>query len=378
MARRSSREFMVGTFVAMGLIILSVGVMSVGGESGLFTATTTYRVLFDDTDGLRVGSPVKMAGVRIGAISGIRLSTDPLAQGIEVRVQIRKEYAGRVRADSRAGLRYLQWLSGEKYVEITPGNPDLEVLADGAHLSVTDSFELFEQGEDIAQNLTEVTISLSEILEPLRNGEGLLGALIHDPDFGKEGIAHLNVALDNLQALTGQIRKGRGFIGRAVFDPTLENRVDDLSRAIESLASFLEALGRREGAVGALVNEDGAGLEAIVAMRDAATSLKDVTGRLEAREGLIGRLLNDPEYSDGVADDLRAILHNTAEITRKINDGDGTLGALVNDRSLHDGMEDVVSGVNDSGFARWLVKKYRKKGIDTRLDEQEAGSLPEE
>ena len=48
-----------------------------------------------------------------------------------------------------------------------------------------------------------------------------------------------------------------------------------------------------------------------------------------------------------------------------MNSGQGTLGALVNERVLHDSLEDVVAGTNDSKFARWLLRHYQKKGIET-------------
>ena len=32
-------------------------------------------------------------------------------------------------------------------------------------------------------------------------------------------------------------------------------------------------------------------------------------------------------------------------------------------------MEDVVAGVNDSGFARWLLRRYQKKGIKSADEE---------
>ena len=68
--------------------------------------------------------------------------------------------------------------------------------------------------------------------------------------------------------------------------------------------------------------------------------------------------------------DLRRLVGNLAEISDKINRGEGTLGALVNERTLYEGMEDVVAGANDSKFARWLLRRYQRKGI--KVEEQQA------
>jgi hypothetical protein len=43
---------------------------------------------------------------------------------------------------------------------------------------------------------------------------------------------------------------------------------------------------------------------------------------------------------------------------------------LINDRSVHDGLEDVVAGLDDSKFARWLIRRYQKRGIEAREREE--------
>ena len=91
---------------------------------------------------------------------------------------------------------------------------------------------------------------------------------------------------------------------------------------------------------------------------------------------LPGRL--QVETDPSLALELQTIARNLAEITDKINSGQGTLGALVNDRVLHDSMEEVVAGVNDSKFARWLVRHYQKQGIELELEKQDEGPAEED
>ncbi len=363
MPDRSGRDVMVGTFATLALLVLAIAVMTVGGESRL-TRGVEFRVTMPNTDGLRSGSPVKMAGVQVGSVREIRLPKDPTSAGIEVVLSVGKDYAPRVREDSMAALRYLQVLSGEKYVEITLGSASSEPRSPGSAIPESGEREFLEQGADIAGNINEITGSLKSILLPLEKGEGLLGEMLHDPNFGKEGLAHLRASLENVEILTTRLRRGEGFAGRFLFDKEFARRIDDVSTSLSHLAATMDAVSRREGAVGALLDEGGAGEQAIESLRDAAASFRRAGARLEAREGLIGRLLNDTEYSEKAAADLAAVLHNLREITHKVNTGQGTLGALINERTLHDGLEDVVAGVNDSKFARWLTRHYQKKGIE--------------
>jgi len=157
-----------------------------------------------------------------------------------------------------------------------------------------------------------------------------------------------------------------------VADREFAGRVDDLSDTLESLSRFVGVLERREGALGPLLEENGAAEQAILSLKEASASLAEISEKLGRSEGLVGRLINDPEYSEAMAEDLAATVHNLAEITRKVNEGEGTLGLLVNDKAVYEGMEDITAGVNDSKFARWLTRHYRKKGIklETGKDEK--------
>lgn len=364
MPRAGSREAAVGAFLAMALIALAVGIMAVGGESRIFSRKATYRVVFASTDGLIVGSPVKMGGVQVGTVTHLKLPTDPGAQGVEVSLGVQRIYASRVREGSEASQKFLQYLSGEKYVEVTPGDPNQSSIAEGELIPASKGSRLFEQSEDIADNLNAITISLKQILEPLQKGEGLLGQVIQNPEFGKEGMSKIQATLDNIQEITQHIREGRGVVGRLLKDDTLATRLDDLGKAVKDLSTLLESMASGEGAVGSLTKKGGDAELAIADFKEAAGSLKRVTARLESKEGLFGKLVYDEAYSNEVAGNLREAVANLSAITKKINEGKGTLGQLINDRTLYDSAEDVFTGVNDSKFARWMLRHYQKKGIE--------------
>jgi phospholipid/cholesterol/gamma-HCH transport system substrate-binding protein len=194
--------------------------------------------------------------------------------------------------------------------------------------------------------------------------------MIQDPEFGKQGLEALRGTLENLDAITGQIRAGEGALGRMLTDRELGAKLDDLGRAIEEISTFAAELNRGTGAIGELVRDDGAGQRAIQDLAAAADTLERVAARIEAGEGALGSLLA-ADCTDG-GKNLCETLANLSDVTGKINRGEGTLGALVNERTLHDGAEDVVAGVNDSRFARWLLRRYRKRGIEAQADEAPA------
>ena len=302
MARRGARDVQVGGVFALALIILAVTVMALGGNSRLFSERYDYQVSFANAEGLSEGSPVKMSGVTIGSVHSIRLSTDPGVGGIEVQFGVDPLFAERIREDSAAALRISSsFLTGEKFVEVVPGSPELPQLPPGSVLPSLQPPELLEQAAATAENLNQITVSLQKILVDLEEGRGLLGQMITDPDFGVEGIEALKGTLDNLRALTGDIRKGRGFFGRMIYDEEFARTLDDLGQVVARVRELADGIDPQKGALGALMEEGGAAEQAVADLAIAAASLRATAERLESREGLVGRLLNDPEYSEGVA-----------------------------------------------------------------------------
>ncbi len=368
---KPSRDLAVGAMFSLALVILALGVMAVGGDSGLFFDRAEYRIEFPTTDGLLVGAPVRMAGVEVGTVSGIALPTDPGRSGIGVKILIDSAYVERVREDSSAALRILQMLTNEKFVEIIPGSKDRAQLASGSEIPTLHEPEFFERGEAIAENLNEVAVSLRQILGSLERGEGLVGQMLFEPEFGQEGLEALRGTLENAEELTRGLLQGRGTLGRLLKDEEVSGTLDELKVAVEGFSSLMETMGQQEGALGEMIREGGAGERMIADASAAAAAMRRLSERLESDEGFAGRLLNDTEYSEALAADLRSTLHNVAEITDKVNRGEGTLGALVNERVLYDGAEDVIAGVDDSKFARWLLRHYRKKGIKSQEKERE-------
>jgi phospholipid/cholesterol/gamma-HCH transport system substrate-binding protein len=369
MASARSSSMAVGAMFILGLLIIAVTIMAVGQDSRLFSQKSKFRVVFPTTDGLMVGSPVKIAGVQVGTVLAVRLPTDPSQSGIEVEVGVDVLYSERIREDSTAALRILQLLTGEKFVEILAGSAEVPPMADGSAIPSSQDPEILAQAAVAAENLNDITISLKTILESLESGEGLIGQMITDPEFGREGLEALYGTVSNLQRLTTDMTEGRGFISRLLYDEGVSQSLDDMGTAMQDFAVLMASANQEDGTVATLLQEGGAGQQTIENLQKATESLEVILGRLEAGRGFLGQLLASSDYEGDMAMDFGRILSNLAEITDKINRGEGTLGLLVNDRVVHDGMEEVVAGVGNSKYANWLLRHYQKKGI--KLEEQQ-------
>ena len=141
---RSNRTLEIGTglFVLLGfaaLIFLTTQLPASGLKLG--GAKLGYHVTadFDNIGDLKTGSPVSMAGVRIGEVESIRF--DPKSYKAVVSMRIDPQYK-EIPEDSFASIQ-TQGLLGGKYIGLNPGGADM-YLKDGGHIDQTQSAIVLE------------------------------------------------------------------------------------------------------------------------------------------------------------------------------------------------------------------------------------------
>lgn len=358
-------EVLVGLIVIVALVIAAGSILILGQEAKIFDSKMTYRTNLPDASGLRVGSPVTMAGVRVGTVSRIFLPTDPQSAGIEVFVSVDEDYAPRVRQDTTATPVILQLVSNEKSVNLTPGSPEKPALRDGDFITPNVPESIFEKGGSIADTVETITADLREILVAIRQGKGLLGRAIIDPEFGQEGMTRAVAAMTNAEQVLENLETGRGFVGKLLVDDEYAARIsNDLAAGAEAMRVVGQRISQGEGVLGQLTSKGEA--DALVAdLGRTATALAEVAESLRAGKGLAGALIGDDERAQRVANNLDASLANLASITRKIDEGQGTLGKLVNEPTLHEDATLLMRGVRESKIATWLLRRFYREGKES-------------
>jgi len=134
-------EVAVGVFVVLGLAALMMLAMKVSNLSALSGNAGYYLTArFENIGGLKVRSPVNMAGVRIGQVSEIRLDQTTFEAVVTIRIS---EQFNQLPLDTSASV-YTSGLLGEQYISLDPGGEDI-FLTDGAEIKITSSSFVLEQ-----------------------------------------------------------------------------------------------------------------------------------------------------------------------------------------------------------------------------------------
>jgi len=134
-------EIGVGLFVALGLAALLMLAMKVSNLSESST-DDGYELTarFDNIGGLKVRSPVTMAGVRIGRVTAIGF--DSQTYEAVVTLTIGSKY-DQLPSDTSASI-FTAGLLGEQYVGLEAGG-SLQFLADKDEIKLTQSAVVLEQ-----------------------------------------------------------------------------------------------------------------------------------------------------------------------------------------------------------------------------------------
>lgn len=365
----SLSQLRVGIFVLIAIGVLVFLVLNASGDINPFSRKLHLKARFVDANGLRDGSEVRLAGVRVGKVERIVLlepSTVPNAPRVEAQMTLDSNIDGqpanqRIRSDSTAQQGSPSLLGNEMLINITPGTSLGQPVADGAILPSSSSNTVNDfatSGTDLAQRLSKLSDELSSMVQSVKKGEGTVGRLFSDEALYN----NLNATIRETQDVMTAIRSGNGSAGRFINDPSLYNNANEIALQLKVISDDLRA-GR--GTFGKLLTDD----EFYARINRTADRLDKsvdqinlMVADINAGRGTLGKLIRDEQiYND--ARTAIARFNTTAErvdnMVAAAQRGEGTVGKLLNDETLYTNVNQLSSeGVKMLYDFRQNPKKY--------------------
>ncbi|HVS32051.1 MAG TPA: MlaD family protein [Thermoanaerobaculia bacterium] len=379
---KKHKTIRVGLLVTASMVVLMVFLFFIGAEQKIFARKSEYNVQLENASGLAEGNPVRMSGVTIGVIKEIRLPQDPKEKNVAIQLMIDRKYSERIREDSRARLKKLGLLTGDSYIDVTPGTLRYEEIEPGSLIPAqrqTNVEQLISSGEDLVDNLVQISYSLKNVLGRVDRGEGLLGEMTSTPETKQRLTDTLLTTLNKTNAALAHIESGRGVMGKLIYDDAYgEQLTASTTGAMQSLQSVAANLQRSfdsgSGALPALLSDPEGKrrvMELVENLRLTSANLSTFSATLQSGEGLIPRLMTDKEYGDQAMAEFTLLVTQLNETVHKINTGEGTAGKIIADPSLYESVNDILIGINESRLLRWLIRNRQSTGIEKRYDERQ-------
>jgi len=267
-----SKEIKVGLLAVVALIALAVGFNFLRG-SNLLSSDRTYYAIYPKVDGLNVGAPVILNGIKVGQVKNLELQPE---NNNAIRASLELEKGIQLGDSTKAGLSGS--LLGSKTITLMLG-PDSKKFNGGETLKTTTAVSI----TDIVQ--ARATVLLDTVNSTLSHINGFLNKDAQTNIQGTlVGARQSTEALQNLiaanQANINQITRNLAQMSAALNKSTVK-----LDRIASNFTQLSDSL--KTAPVGPALRNLNATLV------EAQTSLKGVSTALNDKTGSLGKLIND-------------------------------------------------------------------------------------
>lgn len=299
MNRENKRSVLVGLFVLIGIIILVLGIMTLGGQQKKFVKAIHVKAVFDNIGGLQPGNNIWFSGVKVGTVRKINFFGD---SQVEVEMNVEEKVVEFIRKNSKATISS-DGLIGNKIIVIYGGTTDYPPVEEGDQLEAImplDTDKMMETLQENNKNLVEITDDLKLLTGKLAAGEGIVGAVMTDPVLAQ----NFRTILTNLERASVNSNKMiadlNNFTGKLNKKGTLMNELVSDTEMVPDLKETLENLRVSSANTQALTKEFAA-----------------ISAKLNSPDNSLGMLLNDPEF----AKSLKSTLENADSASYNLNKG---------------------------------------------------------
>lgn len=314
---RFSKEFLVGLLTLAVAALVAWGAMRTDDRpDGATQDGYTLYLFVPSAEGVFPATPVRIAGVNVGAVGEVTL------EGSRARVTLLMRGDVQLPVDSVAELRS-EGMLGDRFVRVVPGNAPTMLKGEDTI-----------QGGTGGMDVEAMAAKASAIADDVKAITGTLRELAEDPTTREQ----VRSTVANVEALSAELRNLAGANSQE-----LDAIADNLLEVSETLKSLV-------GATGASVEEEMASLrEATETLDRTLRNLESITGRVDRGEGTVGRLMTDSTTIDSLNDTLDQVNAMVGDVSRLRTEvyyrGDVFYGSVPGD--------DAFGGVNPvSGRAR--------------------------
>lgn len=287
MRNDNKKTVTVGIFVLIGIIILVVGVLTLGAQQKAFVKSFRVYAVFDDIGGLQTGNNVWFSGVKIGTVKKINFYGN---SQVEIEMNIESNTQDFIRKNSKATISS-DGLIGNKIIVIYGGSSDSPSIEAGDRLEAVmplDTDKMMETLQENNQNLVSITNDLKVLTGKIAAGEGIVGALLTDSTLAigfRDLLSDMDRTAQNSRLLTSEL------VGFSLKLNSKGTPIDDLLNDSTLVPSLKASAAQLQ--------------QTMQEANQAAESLREATGKLTTSDNAAGMLLNDEEFASYLKGTMR-------------------------------------------------------------------------
>lgn len=258
---------LVAALGALAFVSMASGTLGFGDK----TPTRAFSSVFDNVEGVKAGSRVKMAGVDVGEVE--RVDLQPNGTAI-LRFNVRESVA--LPADVAAQVT-TSGLIGERFVALVPGTRgaagDGGLLAENVKelpaLGNVDPANISTDFAQMAQDMQGMISTLNIVLGDKKNADKLQQIIDGLESFSKGlennsgGAMHnFSIAAENLAQISNDLKSGKGVLGQLLVkdasgtSQNVKHTLEEVEKTVREMREILEKINSGNGTLGRLVNSE--------------------------------------------------------------------------------------------------------------------------
>ncbi|MCB0610249.1 MAG: MCE family protein [Lewinella sp.] len=324
-----SKEVKVGILAVVAIALSFWGYNFIVGKN-LLTNSDYYRIVYNNVEGLQVGTPVRISGVEVGSVTGVEFMNNAEKQ---VTVTITMNNNLPLPKNTEAVIVAVGFMGG-KAILLEYGNPcsGSDCAERGAYLTGKSRPMLLSMlgADDLSGYMKDLRDILQGMVDTLLSSNNSLGK-----------------TLDNLEGMSANLKSTT-----AQADQLMRQSSGNIKESIASFKNLAATLDAKKDKIGGII-DNAESVTGQIAESDLKGTMEDVKKTVEE---LKATLATAQKALDGVSGAVG-----------KIQSGEGTLGKLLNDDGLYYDIKTLStradSLLNDieSRPYRYIPLKSRKK-----------------
>lgn len=231
----ASRNFVVGLFLIVGILLFVVGLFMIGDRRKLFSKDFEVIAEFKELGGLQNGANVKVGGMDAGEVLDIEVPPQPQAK-FRVKMRVLEKLHPVVRTDSVATIQ-TEGVLGNKFLKIDQGTPLAPAAPPGSTIPSREPFDFADLMQQIRDTVDEVKSKMDGIFASISTTSGNANDLIMSVRGDVENIISTSKKVsEDVQVITAGVRAGRGTVGRLFNDEKIADSASKAFRDFEKTA----------------------------------------------------------------------------------------------------------------------------------------------
>ena len=334
-------QLKVGVTVIVASVTLMILIFLMSGTGGWFTHKIILKSYFDNSSGLRNGAPVRLQGVDIGNVNGIRVVPGKPLTPVEVTMKVNTKYHFELRKDSVTSLSTAGVL-GETYIDIDssmakgPEAQSGDTLTTREHPDIQD---VVRSSQSTLQNMDALLKRTDRILAFVESGQGSIGKFIYDPNL----YDRVNATVNEFKGIVDEVKNGQGSIGQLIANDEAYNKA---MAAVDKINAIIDELQQGKGTAGLFLKDP----KLYDNANETIANVRKLSDDINAGKGAIGKLARDQQF----ADKMQNTMNKISDLTDRLEAGEGTFGKLLRDPSVYNNTDQMLIET------RGLVKSIRE------------------